>query len=32
MAGLTACEAEPEGKAAQEMRASWRTVEMELNR
>jgi hypothetical protein len=29
--GLTACEAEPDGKAAKEMRALWRTIEKELS-
>jgi chromosome partitioning protein len=29
--GLTACEAEPDSKAAKEMRALWRVVEKELN-
>jgi chromosome partitioning protein len=29
--GLTACEAEPDGKAAKEMRALWRVVEKELS-
>jgi hypothetical protein len=28
--GLTACEAEPDSKAAKEMRALWRAVEKEL--
>jgi hypothetical protein len=28
--GLTACEAEPDSKAAKEMRALWRVVEKEL--
>jgi chromosome partitioning protein len=32
IAGLTACEAEPESKGAREMRALWRTVEKELHR
>jgi chromosome partitioning protein len=31
LTGLTAGEAEPEGKAAKEMRALWRVVEKELN-
>jgi chromosome partitioning protein len=30
IAGLTACEMEPDGKAAREMRALWRSVEKEL--
>jgi chromosome partitioning protein len=30
--GLTACEAEPNGKAAREMQALWRAVEKELER
>lgn len=30
--GLTACEAEPDGKAAKEMRALWRIVEKEIAR
>jgi chromosome partitioning protein len=30
VAGLTATEAEPDGKAAKEMRALWRTIEKEL--
>jgi chromosome partitioning protein len=29
--GLTACEADPDGKAAREMRALWRTIEKELS-
>ena len=28
---LTACESEPDGKAAKEMRALWRVVEKELS-
>jgi chromosome partitioning protein len=32
IAGLTACETEPEGKGAREMRALWRAVEKELHR
>jgi chromosome partitioning protein len=32
VAGLTACEADPHGKAAKEMRALWRIVDKELSR
>ena len=32
IAGLTACEADPSGKGAREMRALWKNVEKELHR
>ena len=32
ISGLTACETEPDGKGAREMRALWRAVEKELHR